>query len=196
MAESRRSERARGGRWIWLALATAVSVGVTGQAAHAERTDLQVAGGSLAIAPAVNAGDFVKVTLDGTATSTAAVLDPFSVVDARGSGAGWTLTVAASTFREWDGAGYVTEGKALPSGSLSMAAPEVIADGTDSPPPSVSAGPYTIDGATVKVATAAPGSGMGSYAFTHLQPLVLSVPASAFATTYRSEITFTLTSGP
>jgi hypothetical protein len=82
----------------------------------------------------------------------------FEVNDARGTGAGWNVTVSATQFAEWDPAlnsgagGYVVGGKALPVHSLALSEPTVTADGTSSPAPAVTSGPYTIDNGAVKVA--------------------------------------------
>ena len=158
-------------------------------------SDVVVSGGALGVSPEPAVADFVVVTLDGTARASTSSMDPFVVTDARGKGAGWSVTIQASRFREWDGTAYVTGARSLPMGSLAMPAPAVAAQGTDSPPPLVTSGPYAIDGATVTFATAVAGTGMGSYAF-FPGDLVLTVPASAYATTYRSEIAISITSGP
>lgn len=157
--------------------------------------EVTVSPGALGMSPQPAVHDFVVVTLDGTTRTTTSRMDPFMVTDARGGGAGWDITVQASTFQEWNGTAYVATGRSLPTGSLAMPAPDVHADGTDSPPPVVTPGPFAIDGAIVILATAPPGTGMGSYSFVP-HDLVLTVPASAYATTYRSEIAISVTSGP
>lgn len=126
---------------------------------------------------------------------TEAPLQPFSVTDARGSGAGWTLTLQATPFREWDGTAYVPNGKRLPAGSLSIAGLSVSADGTDSKPPDVVAGPYVLDMQAAAVASASGGAGMGRYVFTP-SALRVTVPADAYARAYRTELSLSVTSGP
>lgn len=139
----------------------------------------------------VTVSDFASVTLDGTAKTTTATMSDFSITDT--AGAGWHVTVGATQFQEFDvGAGqYVTGGKTLPAGSLSMPAPTVSPATDITIPP----GPYSIDGATVQVASAATGT-TGTYDFTQGGPLTLTVPASAHARTYRSEVTIAVASGP
>lgn len=154
-----------------------------------------VSAGALGLSPEPAVGDFVVVTLDGTVRTTTSSMDPFSVTDARGSGTGWKVTIQASRFRQWDGGAYVAGGRDLPAGSLAMPAPQVTAQGTDSAFPVVTPGPYAIDGATITVAVAGAGAGMGTYAFTPAD-LTLTVPAGAYAATYRSEIAISITSGP
>jgi hypothetical protein len=166
---------------------------------------LAVAAGVLAITPQVFAqvlsmtvatvSNFAPVTLDGTTKTTTATMDNFSVTDDRGTGEGWTVTVSATQFREWDGIAYVAGGRTLPTGSLSMPAPTVAAVATESPSPSITPGPYVIDGSSIKIASAAADTGMGTYNFTQ-GSLTLTIPASSYAATYRSELTVSLSSGP
>ncbi len=139
----------------------------------------------------VTISDFASVTLDGTAKTTTATLSDFSITDT--AGAGWHLTVGATQFQEFDvGTGqYVTGGKILPTGSLSMPAPTV----TPATGITIAPGPHSIDGATVQFASAATGT-TGTYDFTQGGPLTLTVPASAYARTYRSEVTIAVASGP
>lgn len=195
-------------------VAATLTVGGAVPAAMAsDPTDVNVSGGSLSITnPA--AGDFANVTLDGSAKTTYASFADFDVTDARGTGAGWNVTVQATQFQEWDSSanggagGYVGGGRTLPQNSLQMAALTASKnDATSSAVPSITGGPYTIDAASaVKVATAAAGgSGMGSYRFTQgdldsgtagAQALKLSIPANAYAKVYRSEATVSVVSGP
>ena len=185
-------------RWRGAAVAVIGSVTVIASpisAFAADESSATVSAGSLTITnPAV--GDFA-VTLDGTAKSANSTFDDFSVTDATGSGAGWSVTVGASQFAEYADSAYVPDGKTLAVDSLSMAAPTVAANGTSSPEPTLPNGPYTIDGATVEVASAATDQGMGTYDFTQAAtPLTLSVPANAYAKTYRSTVTVSVVSGP
>lgn len=154
------------------------------------------AGAQLTITnPAVE--NFPGVTLDGSAQTVSASLAGFSVDDARGTGEGWRVMVQATQFAEHDGTGYVTGGKTLPTSSLRMPAPMVTANGTSSPPPTIEPGaPWAIDvAAAVKIASAAVDTGMGRYDFGSVS-LSLTVPASAYAKTYRSDVTVSVVSGP
>ncbi len=68
--------------------------------------------------------------------------------------------------------------------------------GTTSTLPSITAGPHTLDaGSAVKIASAAVDTGMGKYDFS-ATTLSLTVPASAYAKTYRSDVTITVASTP
>jgi hypothetical protein len=153
------------------------------------------AGAQLSITnPAV--ADFPGITLNGTAQTVSAQLATFTVDDSRGTGAGWNVTVQATQFAEHNGTSYVTGGKTLPTSSLTMPAPTVTANGTTSPAPTIQAGaPWAIDAGAVKIASAALDTGMGTYDFGAVT-LSLTVPASAYANTYRSDVTVSVVSGP
>jgi hypothetical protein len=53
-----------------------------------------------------------------------------------------------------------------------------------------------LDGTAVTVAHAHPGTGMGRYIFTPTAGLHVTVPAAAYAGTYRSAVSVSVTSGP
>lgn len=167
--------------------------------AFANPADVVVTGGSLAITTAPLAGNFVGLTLNGTAQTTTASLDDFEVNDARGSGLGWNVTVQATTMAEHNGTAYVASGKTLPVGSLSLATATVVADGTTSGAPTMTGGSYSLTTSAVKIASAAVDAGMGKYDISFAgtnADLTLSVPANAYAKTYRSDLTLTLASTP
>jgi len=182
-----------GGAAVMLAAASVAAPA----ALAADPTDLVVTGGSVSV-PSVTVGDLSGITLSGTTQNTNATVSAFSVTDSRGSGAGWHVTAEATQFAEWDGTAYVASGKTLPASSLSMTAPTVAANGTTSPDPSITSGPYAPDGGgAVTIASAALDEGMGQYDFTPgASSLTLSVPASAYAKTYRSDVTVSVVTGP
>lgn len=144
----------------------------------------------------VTVADFAAVTLDGGPKSTTAAIDNFTVADTRLINDGWNVTVQATQFAEHNGVAYVLSGKTLPTGSLSMPQPTVAANGTVSPPPTILTGPYTIDGTAVKIASAIAATGVGRYDFTQGGPLTLTIPASAYALHYRSDLTVSVAAGP
>lgn len=154
-----------------------------------------VSGGVLQVeAPAVN--DFALITLDGDAQVAEAALAPFAVTDARGTGQGWSLSLQATPFREWDGDGYVMGGAMLPAGSLTLPGFSVVPSENQSPGPHVVTGAITLDAGSVTVATAAVATGMGRYAFSPAALLQVALPGDAFARTYRSDLLLSVSSGP
>jgi hypothetical protein len=163
----------------------------------ADATDVTVSAGPFAITTAPTVANFPNVTLSGSAQTVNASLDAFEVNDARGSGVGWNVTVQATQFAEHNGTTYVLSGKTLPTSSLRLPAPTVTQDGTTSTSPTIQSGaPWAIDaGSAVKIASAAADTGMGKYDFSSTS-LALTVPASAYAKTYRSDLTVSLVSGP
>lgn len=149
--------------------------------------------GTQSLSPStVTVSDFAPVTLGGTAAATTATMSNFSVSDS--AGAGWNVTVDATQFREFDATAgqYVVGGKVLPTGSLSMPAPTIT---PASPLVVLTAGPYALDGTSVKIASAVAGTS-GTWDFTQNGSLSLALPASAYARVYRSDITVAVASGP
>lgn len=178
-----------------VALLAVVLMVSTSGSATASPTSVSVSAGALGVtSPAVN--DFAVVVLDGTVKVAHAPLASFSVTDARGSGHGWTLSMQATPFREWDGTAYVPEGKSLPVGSLTLGGVAATAAGTDSEPPTIMVGPFQLDGPSVMLAAAAAGTGMGTFVFDPTTGLSVAVPASAYAHAYRSELSISVASGP
>ncbi len=138
--------------------------------------------------------DFPSVTLDGTAQAVTASLDAFTVTDTSLVSAGWHVTVQATRFAEHDGSAYVAAGKLLPAASLTMPAPEVTSSGTFLP--AISTGsPWAIDVASPVTIASAAGIDAGTYTFSSVL-LSLSIPPTAYARTYRSEVTVSVVSGP
>lgn len=149
------------------------------------------AGAQLTITP-VTVGDFGVTTLDGSSKTLTAPIDNFTVTDTRLIASGWNVSVSATVFQQYDPLlGYVPGGPTLPAGSLRMEQPSVAPSS-----PTITPGPYFIDGATIKIASAPVLTLQGSYAFTQGGPLQLTVPASAYATTFRSTVSVTVANGP
>jgi putative surface cell wall-binding protein len=166
---------------------------------------LSVTGG----APGVLGG----VTLNGHTQNAYATLGTYQASDTTLTGAGWNITFQASQFSCAAGTGSCPATSAqLPLSSLVMAPPTVAcASGTSctstQAPPTISIQANTaIDtagSAGVKVASAAANTGEGTYDFTPAlvdgtsgHNLRLTVPSSAYATTYTSTLTISIVSGP
>lgn len=180
---------------------------VTSTAAFASggTTSVAVNSGSLSLTGAAP-GTF-SATLTGADQTVASALASYTAADNTGTGSGWNITFQATAFTCTAGNGQCpTGGDSLPTGSLTMAPPTVSCNSSctgHGTPPSISiASNTTIDGSAVKIASAAVQHGMGSYTFTAGQlggagnALTLSVPGYAYATTYASTLTVSITSGP
>jgi WxL domain surface cell wall-binding len=161
---------------------------VTPALAQSHTTVVVVGGTFTMTTPEV--GNFVGLTIDGETKQTNATLGTFGVSDLRGTGVGWHVTAQATQFAN------ANASRKLPGGSLQMSAPTVSAQGTQSPLPIVTSGPYTIDaGSPAKIADAAFQTGMGKYSF-GATTLTLSLPADIHADTYTSTVTLTVAAGP
>ncbi|HEU4658614.1 MAG TPA: WxL domain-containing protein [Capillimicrobium sp.] len=179
-----------------IAAVIASLVAAASASAESDTTSVTITGGSLSYTVPLQADDFPNVQLNGLTQVVKANVDPYSITDARGSGAGWNLTISASQFS--DGSGHT-----LPTGSLTLVnlgvpVPEVNLGGLVPPVPTLPASP--IDGGTTQKiisAAALPLSGTGQWNFVPLaNALVLSVPPTATPGTYTSTITTTLSTGP
>lgn len=115
------------------------------------------------------------------------------VDDERGTGAGWHLMVSAPQLQN-------AAGQKLPSGSLMLQDPLIAVVGDSaSTYPLLQVNQFLVDtGSSTEVASAAVGTGMGSYkiGFDHADSARLTVPASTYAGTYSTALTWQLVSGP
>jgi len=116
-----------------------------------------------------------------------------TVQDARGSGAGWNLTITSTVF--------TTGSQSLPSTASSIITPPTaVCSGAGNhctgPNDSAIGYPVTVPaGATaVKFFDAALNTGLGK--FTIMPTVTLSIPGNTYAGTYTSTVTIALNSGP
>jgi hypothetical protein len=141
--------------------------------------------GSLSLSHGATAS--ISDTLDGTDQS-ATYSVPLTLADARGTGAGWNLTIAATTFS--DGFGHT-----LAAGTVTGAAQACHAGGTCTA--ATSSGityPLTVSGTAAKFFNASVNTGLGKVDVT---PTVsVAVPGNTFAGTYTSTVTLVTATGP
>ena len=129
----------------------------------------------------------VSSTLDGT-DQTASYSPVLGVVDARGTGAGWNLTISATDFS--DGAGHT-----LLPGTVTAAA-QACHSGS-SCTAATSSGisyPLTITGTAAKLFNAAANTGLGKVDVT--PTIQVAIPGNAYAGTYTSTVTLAAATGP
>lgn len=142
--------------------------------------------------------DFAATTLTGTQQTTTADWSIGNVVDARGTGAGWGVSLSLTQLKEYDTgtSAYVASGKTLDTSSIKVTTAPVVtlADATSSAASTVTpvAAATAVDtGSAVTVLDAAAAGGMGSYSVSPMT-VTLTVPASAYAKTYKTDATVSL----
>jgi hypothetical protein len=125
-------------------------------------------------------------TLDGT-DQTVTYAPVLGVVDARGTGAGWNLSISATTFS--DGSGHT-----LAPGSVTAVAQACHAGSSCTAATNSITYPLTIGGTAAKLFNAAVSSGLGKVDVT--PTVAVSIPGNTFAGTYTSTVTLATASGP
>lgn len=168
----------------------AILIGTVGEAVAGNVTTTGgVKAGPLTLsnAPTVS----LTTTLDGNDLVVAGSLGASTVTDATGSGAGWRLTIAGTTFKNVDG-------KALPADALTITGVTIVKN-SGKVPTNTTTYPVTVPTAdaappAVKFAAAAAHSGMGKSTIT--PSISLAVPAEAYAGDYASTLTISIVSGP
>jgi hypothetical protein len=125
-------------------------------------------------------------TLDGT-DQTVSYAPLLGVVDARGLGSGWNLTIAATTFS--DGAGHT-----LQPGTVASVSAACKAGSTCTAPTNSVTYPLTIGGTASKFFNSATNTGMGKVDVT--PTINVAIPGNAYAGTYTSTVTVAAVSGP
>ena len=173
---------------IFLTLSVAAAALVATTAALAGTlTATATVSGTAGISLTIPATATISDTIDGS-DQTASYSPVLGLVDARGSGAGWNLTISATTFTDGSGhtlaAGSVTGAtQACHTGSSCTAA--------------TSSGisyPLALSGTAAKVFNAALNTGMGKIDIT---PTVqVAIPGNAYAGTYTSSVTLAAATGP
>ena len=110
------------------------------------------------------------------------------VVDARGSGAGWNLTVSATSFS--DGSGHTLSPGTITGVSGACKAGSTCTNATSSG----ITYPLTVSGTAAKFFNAAVNSGLGKIDVT--PTFSVSIPGNAYAGTYTSTLTLASATGP
>jgi hypothetical protein len=182
-----------------LAIIIAIALlALTASVVYAEIATVTITGGSLSVAG--NDITFAGVTLDGTdqATTSAAAANNWSAADARGTGAGWNLTIVATDFS--DGGTRTMDISSVDNEfKIQLLDANVVLIAGNANPVSQVAALTTIPespAAALKFLSAAVDTGMGSYT---LNPnFELEIPADTYVGTgtYTSTVTITAVSGP
>jgi len=177
--------------------------GFTINAGVGPRFDTAVATGT--VYPTV--GNFNDVTMNGTPQLTSAVIDPFTIIDDSGDGAGWHVTLLVPDFTDGVPAHVVDASGAQMNDAV------VAAANADSAMGGVWADPIVDFTAAKTIITADPGdlthnggaplgpdgvtnvAGMGTYLVSP-QILKLVVPADSIAGAYTTTATIAIVNGP
>ena len=183
--------------------ATAMALGIAATAyttqSFAAETGSTVEGGSLT-GGAIGFSP-LSTTLDGSEQIATASWTIGDIIDARGTGAGWDLTLNLTQFKEVDAAGqYVADGKSIAMNSLFVSTAPTVekidASSSDAATITPVAENAALDNESdVKILSAAQDGGMGSYSVSNLG-VSLVIPANAYAKTYKSDATVTLNTAP
>jgi len=129
-----------------------------------------------------------SVTLDGTDKTTTGTVGTIEVVDARGSGLGWSLNIKATDFVETsDPSRIIDITPGADTGFSVPSAPTVNVIAGNTAPSSFSG---NLDGTGFNLLSAAANTGMGTYQTT--PDLELKVPAETYSGTYESTVTLTV----
>ncbi len=175
---------------------------LVGAPAHADNSTLTVNGGSLRVdagdgsgnAGAAHVGNFATVALDGTAQLTTGLIVPFTVIDDRGTAAGWNVTVTVGDFAGTSGAAQGAS-YSIPANTVVMDPPKVAgSDGQDTSGWTINGGVDFTGGVKV-ISALADQTSMGTFVVSPL-PLRLTVPTNAYAGGYTSTTSVVLATGP
>lgn len=145
-------------------------------------------GGTAGISLSLPSNPSFSDTLNGSdqVVSYAPVL---GVVDASGSGGGWSLSMSATSFN--DGSGHT-----FAPGSVSAVSQACHAGSTctAASPSGLSSYPIALSTTAAKIFNAAASSGMGEVDVT--PTIQVTVPGNAYAATYTSTVTLATATGP
>ncbi len=199
---------------VGLAFAMALSLTSTNGFAAAPTTGVD-APDNVTIETFVTA-NFTSLTLNGLIQTTTSAITDMTVVDARGTGAGWSVNISATQFTS--NSNQNTSLKTLPLDSLLLGTVSIVADANATPVTGVaavaySAGPPAVDTVTavaattiatgtldkvggVKILNVPLNGGMGTYVVSIAAMTLTLLPKHAKKGTYNSTITLTLSQGP
>jgi hypothetical protein len=174
-------------RLLILGALSAGALIVTAAALGATLTATANVSGTAGVSFTLPSAPSLSSTLDGT-DQTVSYAPVLGVVDARGSGAGWNLTISATSFS--DGSGHT-----LAPGTLTGVAAACRAG--NSCTAATSSGvtyPLVLSGSSAKFFNAAVNTGLGKFDVT--PTIDVSIPGNAYAGTYTSTVTLAAATGP
>jgi hypothetical protein len=171
---------------LGLGLLGLTALAMTSAAVASTLTPTATISGAAGMSMAVPGNPSISDTLDGT-DQTVQYSALLGIVDARGSGAGWNLQIAATSFD--DGSGHT-----LAPGAISAVSALCVGGSSCTAAANAIGYPMTVTGTATKFYDAAVATGMGKVDVT---PTVdVAIPGNAFAGTYTSTVTLAVVSGP
>ena len=174
-------------RLFIISIITAVALVASAAALAGTLTATATVTGTAGVSLSLPANPSISNTIDGS-DQTATYAPVLGIVDARGNGAGWNVTMSATSFS--DGSGHT-----LAPGTVSGAV-QACHSGS-SCTAATSSGisyPLTLTGTAAKVFSAALNTGLGKIDVT---PTVqVAIPGNAYAGTYTSTVTIAAATGP
>jgi len=173
-----------------LALMTTVFASTTLAAEGTSTTEIK--GTESVTLTGVSTSNFDTVQLDGTTQTTTAKLDITSIIDARGTGDGWNVTVKAAPLSQGENGNVLSENK------LTLALPAVQkVDVGSSEVSTITTKGGNIDNANgVNILTAQDNGGMGSFTIDPIPMTLTLLPKEVFAGNYSTTVSVELTAGP
>ena len=178
-----------------------LTLGMSLSAFAAADTGATITGGTLS-GGVLGFASFGAITLNGQQQTSTAAFTLTNVSDATGTGAGWNVSLTLTPLAEYNTTtlAYVTGGKVLTGSSIKVTTAPVVSlvDSTSSAASTITpvAATTALDtNSAVKLLSAAANGGMGSYAFSNMTS-TLTVPANAYANTYKSDATVSLNATP
>ncbi len=186
---------------LGLGVAAVLGLGTSLSAFAAADTGAVITGGTLS-GGGLGFASFGAITLNGAQQTSTAPFTLANVTDARGTGAGWNVSLSLTPLAEYNTgtSAYVTSGKTLAASSIKVTTAPVVSlvDSTSSSANTITpvATTTALDtGSAVKLLSAAAAGGMGTYSFSTMTS-TLTVPANAYAKTYKSDATVSLNVAP
>ncbi len=166
--------------------ADVVAFDVTAVPGGVEIMTIQLNAGSLSVT--TNPVDFGTLSLTGLEQTIDTQPSPWTAADARGTGAGWTVTVSSTDFASAGGTITVDNSK------IRLQDSNVVTVSGNTPPTSQVTSYQPLSGSPLAVLSAASGTGKGTYDFTPDMRQI--VPADIAPGSYEAFLTVSINSGP
>lgn len=167
-----------------VAAASAALIGSVALPASADTINSTVSGSTLTATTSGATLSGVTLNGTGTQTATAAASSAWSITDARGTGAAWTLSASATAPTSAAGSAELVE-RTLPVGNLKIN-PGTVTAGSGADPASNITGPLLSLTGSAQALVSASGTSKGTYSLTPTYSL--DIPANAYRSNYSGTV--------